>query len=144
MLPRPPGSVDPGSLLQFGDRFLTPPAGPRVILFSMPESTLEVTPQEVKQRLDAGRAIRLIDVREPFEHQQARIDGADLIPMRTVPAHLADLQTEDRELVVLCHHGVRSLQVVHWLREHGVPLCHSMSGGIDRWSLEIEPSVPRY
>jgi rhodanese-related sulfurtransferase len=104
----------------------------------------EVTPRQVRDRLDRGEPVRLIDVREAFEHEQARIDGADLIPMRTIPRHLDELRTETRPLVVLCHHGMRSLQVVQWLRQQGVAACSSMSGGIDQWSREIDPSVGRY
>ena len=106
----------------------------------------EITPQEVKQRLDGGEKLKLIDVREPGEFQQARIEGAELIPMRSVPSGLTDLeaQAEEALLVVYCHHGVRSLNVVNWLREQGLSACQSMAGGIDRWSREIDPSVPRY
>ncbi len=112
---------------------------------------LETSPREVKARrdranLDGGEKIRLIDVREPFEFQQARIEGAELIPMNTVPAELQRLDAiaDDETLIVYCHHGVRSLNVVNWLREQGVEACQSMSGGIDRWSWEIDPAVPRY
>jgi rhodanese-related sulfurtransferase len=107
---------------------------------------LEITPQEVRRRLDAGEKLALIDVREPHEFQLARIEGAELIPMRTVPAELSrlDERAEDAPLIVFCHHGVRSLNVVHWLREQGVGACQSMAGGIDRWSLEIDPGIPRY
>ena len=107
---------------------------------------LEIAPQEVQRRLQAGEKLALIDVREPGEFQLARIDGAELIPMRTVPAELSrlDAQADEIELIVFCHHGVRSLNVVHWLRGQGVGACQSMAGGIDRWSLEIDPSVPRY
>ena len=106
----------------------------------------EITPQEVKQRMDAGGKLMLIDVREPGEFQQARIEGAELIPMRSVPAGLPhpEAQADEALLVVFCHHGVRSLNVVNWLREQGVSACQSMAGGIDRWSREIDPSVPRY
>jgi rhodanese-related sulfurtransferase len=107
---------------------------------------LEITPQEVQRRLQAGDKLLLIDVREPGEFQLARIADSELIPMRTVPAELSrlDAQADDAPLIVFCHHGVRSLNVVHWLREQGVDACQSMAGGIDRWSLEIDPSVPRY
>ncbi len=107
---------------------------------------LEIAPRDVKQRLDAGEKVILIDVREPAEFQAARIAGADLIPMRTVPAELQRLErmADESTLVVYCHHGVRSLNVVNWLREQGLPGCQSMAGGIDRWSLEIDSSVPRY
>jgi rhodanese-related sulfurtransferase len=69
-----------------------------------------------------------------------------LIPLRTVPAQLQRLEAlaDERTLIVYCHHGVRSLNVVNWLREQGISNCQSMAGGTDRWSLEIDPSVPRY
>ena len=100
----------------------------------------------MKRRLDAGERLTLIDVREPVEFQAARIAGAELIPMRTVPAQLQRLEAaaDDSTLVIFCHHGVRSLNVVNWLREQGVASCQSMVGGIDRWSLEIDPAIPRY
>ena len=105
---------------------------------------MEITAQEVKRRLDAGEKLRLIDVREPFEFQQARIDGAELIPMRSVGQSLATLENEEKPIVVFCHHVMRSLQVVGWLRQQGVKNCTSMSGGIDQWSLVVDPKVPRY
>ena len=107
---------------------------------------LEVDPQEVKRRLDSGEKLHLIDVREPHEFAQAKIEGATLIPMRSVPGELPDLETrsEDGPLIVYCHHGVRSLNVVHWLREQGIEASQSMAGGIDAWSLVVDPSVPRY
>lgn len=105
---------------------------------------MEITTRDVKRRLDAGERLRLIDVREPQEHQIARIEGAELIPMGSIPQALPSLDGDDAELVVYCHHGVRSLHVVSWLRQQGVENCVSMAGGIDLWSLEIDPSVPRY
>ncbi len=104
----------------------------------------EITPQDVKRRLDAGEKLRLIDVREPSEVQQSSIAGAEAIPMRTVPKALGALEDEENPIIVFCHHGMRSMQVVGWLREQGVENCLSMAGGIDRWSLEIDPLVPRY
>lgn len=107
---------------------------------------VETTPQDISRRLNAGEKLLLIDVREPHEFQLARIRGAELIPMRSVPAQLERLDAagDEATLIVYCHHGVRSLNVVNWLREQGVSGCQSMAGGIDRWSLEIDPSVPRY
>jgi len=107
---------------------------------------LEVEPQAVKKRLDAGEKLHLIDVREPYEFALAKIEGAALVPMRTVPGELQDLdaRADEGTLIVFCHHGVRSLNVVHWLREQGVEACQSMSGGIDAWSRVVDPSVPRY
>ena len=106
----------------------------------------EITPQEVHQRVVAGEKIILIDVREPSEFAIAHISGAELIPMRQVPAELSRLegQADVATLIVYCHHGVRSLNVVNWLRQQGGDACQSMAGGIDRWSLEIDPNVPRY
>ncbi len=111
-----------------------------------PALPLETTPQDIQRRLAAGEKLLLIDVREPAEFQVARIPGAELIPMRTVPAQIQRLEAAARRttLIVYCHHGVRSLNVVNWLREQGVSGCQSMAGGIDRWSLQIDPSVPRY
>jgi rhodanese-related sulfurtransferase len=113
---------------------------------SAPLLPIEIPPQEVKRRLDSGEKLFLIDVREPSEFAQARVAAAELVPMRTVPAELSRLDgcTDEGTLIVFCHHGVRSLNVVNWLREQGVDACQSMAGGIDRWSLEIDPSVPRY
>jgi rhodanese-related sulfurtransferase len=105
---------------------------------------LEIAPREVKDLIDRNQPLRLLDVREVFEFEQARIEGADLIPMSMVPDHLDELKAETRPIVVLCHHGMRSLQVVEWLRRQGISDCRSMSGGIDQWSCEIDPAVGRY
>ena len=112
----------------------------------MPAPPLEVDPQEVKRRLDSSEKLHLIDVREPHEFALAKIEGAALIPMRAVPGELQDLEARANEgtLIVYCHHGVRSLNVVNWLREQGISACQSMAGGIDAWSLRVDQSVPRY
>jgi rhodanese-related sulfurtransferase len=106
----------------------------------------EITPHDVRKRVDSGEHITLLDVREPSEFQLARIAGAELIPMRTVPVQLQHIEglADDAAVIVYCHHGARSLQVVNWLREQGVAACQSMAGGIDRWSLEVDSNVPRY
>jgi rhodanese-related sulfurtransferase len=107
---------------------------------------MEITPQELKRRLDAGEKIHLLDVREPSEHAMARIDSAELMPMRSVPQHLAKIEAQAGEapVVVLCHHGIRSLQVASWLRNQGIENCFSLKGGIDLWSAVVDPSVVRY
>jgi rhodanese-related sulfurtransferase len=107
---------------------------------------LEINPFHVKQQLDAGDALVLVDVREPAEFAIAKISDAELIPMGSVPDQLQRLEAaaDDAMVVVFCHHGVRSLQVVNWLRQQGVENCQSMSGGIDLWSLNVDPQVPRY
>lgn len=106
-------------------------------------SDLEITAADLKKRLDAGEKILLVDVREPWEYQQCRIEGAVLIPMGTIPANLQKLET-DEPVVCYCHHGMRSMDVTNWLRQQGVPTAKSLAGGIDRWSMEIDPKVPRY
>ena len=102
---------------------------------------LEISPTEVKQRIDT---LTLIDVREPAEHQLCQIPGAQLIPMRTIPEQLKRLEELPGPLIIFCHHGVRSLRVVEWLREQGLTDCQSMAGGIEAWSLMVDRSVPRY
>ncbi|MGA3188326.1 MAG: rhodanese-like domain-containing protein [Bryobacteraceae bacterium] len=106
----------------------------------------EITASEVKRRMDAGEKLHLIDVREPNEFAMARIKGSELIPMRQVPGELQMLEgrADEAPLIVFCHHGVRSLNVVNWLRQQGLDACQSMAGGIDAWSLVVDPSVPRY
>ncbi len=107
---------------------------------------LEMTPGEAKRRIDAGEAIALIDVREPSEYAICSLEGAELIPMQSIPAHLQDLdlKADSKLLLVYCHHGIRSLNVVRWLREQGVENCQSLAGGIERWSRQVDPAVPRY
>jgi rhodanese-related sulfurtransferase len=99
----------------------------------------------VKQMQDAGEKFVLIDVREPDEFATASIDGALQIPMRTVPSRLADLEPHREErIVVHCHHGGRSARVAQWLRDQGFERVQNMTGGIDAWSQQVDPSVPRY
>ncbi|MBV8841616.1 MAG: rhodanese [Bryobacterales bacterium] len=107
---------------------------------------LEASPRDIKARRDAGEPLRLIDVREPHEYALARLEGAELIPMRAIPAALQTLEARADEgaLIVYCHHGIRSLNVANWLREQGIENCQSMSGGIEAWSLSVDSSIPRY
>ena len=104
---------------------------------------LEISVSELKRRLDRGDKILLVDVREPWEHAQCCIEGALRIPMGTIPANLQKLDT-DEPVVCYCHHGMRSIDVANWLRSQGVSDAKSLAGGIDRWSLEVDPRVPRY
>jgi len=103
---------------------------------------IHILPREVKQRLDTGAKMLLVDIRQEWEHKTCRIEGATLVPMETMSAHLPLFEAAE-EIVVYCHHGVRSLNAVVWLRQLGIA-ARSMSGGIARWSEEIDPSVPRY
>jgi rhodanese-related sulfurtransferase len=106
-------------------------------------SDIEIRPQEVKERLDSGRTFMFVDVREQWEFETAHIAGARLVPMRDVPEHLGEFRDAD-EIVLYCHHGIRSMDAAAWLRAQGVDGARSMAGGIDRWSVEIDSSVPRY
>ena len=111
----------------------------------MDKLPLEITPQEAKRKLDAGQAV-LIDVREATEYQLSRIEGAELIPMNTVPQRLQYLEglADEKTVLVHCHHGIRSLNVVDWLRRQGVSNCQSVAGGIELWSTQVDGKVPRY
>jgi len=104
---------------------------------------LEITPADVKARLDRDEILVLIDVREPWEHQVCKIEGAKLIPLGSLAASLQTLPDVD-EVICYCHHGMRSLDAASWLRFQGIEKAKSLAGGIERWSLEVDPNVPRY
>jgi len=107
------------------------------------DTAFEIEPQALAELTKSPeRKVFLIDCREPWEHELAQIKGATLIPMRQVPQSLERIP-KDAPVVVYCHHGMRSLNVAGWLRQHGIE-AQSLRGGIDRWSLEIDPAVPRY
>jgi rhodanese-related sulfurtransferase len=103
----------------------------------------EITPAEAATLITAGKA-RLIDVREPWEFATAQIPGSLLIPMGDVAARAHQELDPDERLVVVCHHGMRSMNVAVWLRNQGFENAQSLGGGIDAWSAEIDPAVPRY
>jgi rhodanese-related sulfurtransferase len=104
----------------------------------------EITPEEVKGKLDAGETFVLLDVREPWECETALIAGSKLMPMGDVPARAhQELDPEDH-VVVVCHHGVRSMNVTAWLRQQGFEKAQSMRGGIDAWSRRVDSKMPVY
>ncbi len=104
----------------------------------------EITPEEVKSKLDKGEHFTLLDVREPWEFETASMPGAKLIPMGDVPSRAhQELDPEDH-IVVVCHHGVRSMNVTAWLRQQGFERAQSMRGGIDAWSRTVDGKVPTY
>jgi rhodanese-related sulfurtransferase len=106
-------------------------------------SELEISAADLQKKKKSGERFLLVDVREQWEFDICRIEGATLIPMRSIPAHLQQLDV-DQDVVCYCHHGQRSLDVAAWLRAQGIETAQSLAGGIDRWSLEIDPGVPRY
>ncbi len=94
---------------------------------------------------DQGQEVFFLDCREPNEHQVANVPGVTLVPMSQWPPSRGVIGSmQSKRVVVMCHHGGRSLRVTQWLRANGYPDAVSMSGGIDRWSLEIDTTVPRY
>ena len=99
-------------------------------------------------RSDALAGAILLDVREAWEFQTARIEGSVNVPMSTLGARVReviDMQTSvDQPVVVICHHGGRSMQCAHFLQQQGVSPVINLHGGIDAWSREIDPSIPRY
>jgi rhodanese-related sulfurtransferase len=104
---------------------------------------IQIAPQELKQKLDQSAEVVLIDVREPWETQMGVIANAKLIPLNTIPANM-ELFANSEEVIIYCHHGMRSLNAATWLRSQGVDGARSLTGGIERWSTEIDPKVPRY
>ena len=107
-------------------------------------TTNEVSPEELHALLDAD-LVRLIDCREEDEFAICRIEGATLIPLRQIPAKLEAVRGEgDRPVVIYCHHGMRSLDATQFLRVRGHEDTFSLRGGIEAWSLHIDPEVPRY
>jgi sulfur-carrier protein adenylyltransferase/sulfurtransferase len=102
----------------------------------------ELTPAELVEKLDRGEPLMLLDVREDPEWRIGRIQGATLVPLRQVPDSL-DRMPRDREIVVYCHHGRRSRAAAEHLAAQGFRVSN-LTGGIDRWSREVDPSVPRY
>ena len=105
-----------------------------------PEITAEVFARQRQQ----DNAPLLLDVREPWEFQTASLPGSLLMPMGDVPSRAHQELDPDQPIVVLCHHGARSLSVTMWLRDQGFEHVQSLAGGIDHWSLAIDPAIPRY
>jgi rhodanese-related sulfurtransferase len=90
-----------------------------------------------------GDKFTLLDVREPWEVEKASIEGSKNIPMGDVPMRVQELEPE-AHIVVVCHHGVRSLSVTNWLRQQGFENVQSLRGGIDGWARTVDPHVPLY
>ena len=102
----------------------------------------EITPKELKARLDVGEDIDIVDVREDWELLQSRLDRAIHIPMYDIPESL-DRIPKDKPVVIMCHLGQRSAQVAYWMQSQGYDQVYSLAGGIDRWAREVDPSVEK-
>ncbi|MGH8907640.1 MAG: rhodanese-like domain-containing protein [Egibacteraceae bacterium] len=103
----------------------------------------DLTPCQVAERLSGLDPPLLVDVRELWEFETAAISGACHIPLGQLPSRFGELPVE-RSIVLHCHHGGRSMQAAQWLRARGYMRLANMEGGIDAWSLTVDPTVPRY
>jgi rhodanese-related sulfurtransferase len=103
----------------------------------------EISPAEAAQIL-REKGARLVDVREPWEFATTRIEGSLHLPMGEVATRAHKELDMDERLVIVCHHGVRSLNATAWLRRQGFEKAQSLRGGIDAWSVEVDPKVSRY
>ncbi len=111
----------------------------------VPVSVPEIGPKELETRLASGDPPLLLDVREPWEHDAAKIAAARLIPLGQLPDRLAELEPyRARPIVIHCHHGGRSRKACELLRSKGFARVENLAGGIELWSREVDPSVPRY
>lgn len=98
---------------------------------------------ELKTKLQDKVQLFLLDVREPFEFAHAHIDGSVLIPLNQIPQRLQEIDME-QEIVLICHHGMRSMQAANFLTQVGFRKISNLVGGIDAWSIEVDSSVARY
>ena len=104
----------------------------------------EITPEDLAQRRQQPDAPLVLDVREKWEYDTAHLPDTLLMPMGDVPGRANNELDPDQSIVVLCHHGARSLNVTMWLRQQGFDHAQSLAGGIDAWSRSVDPHVPRY
>ena len=118
-----------------------------IMLFNMFQSqsdpALNLSPQDVKAKLDGGEKIVFLDVREPWEVAVNRLDGAVHIPLGELGRRYQELNPDD-EIIAYCHMGVRSLKATRFLKDQQFKNVKNLAGGIDAWSLQIDPKVPRY
>jgi rhodanese-related sulfurtransferase len=107
------------------------------------ESSL--SPTELAARLTTESSPHLLDVRDVEEHQFVALPGSKLIPLREIPQRVDEIEPwKNEEIVVYCHHGIRSQHAIGWLRQQGFTKLRNLTGGIDRWTSEVDPSLPRY
>jgi adenylyltransferase/sulfurtransferase len=103
----------------------------------------EISPRDLKDKLDSNQQIVLLDVREPNEYEIVHLEGATLIPLNDLPQNTSQLDAET-EIVTYCHHGMRSLNAAAFLYQSGFENVKSLAGGIDQWAVEIDPTLTRY
>jgi rhodanese-related sulfurtransferase len=103
----------------------------------------QLTAIELKTKIQDKESLFLLDVREPFEYEHAHIADSVLIPLNQIPQRLQELDF-DKEIVVICHHGMRSMQAANFLTQVGFKQVSNLVGGVDTWSLECDSSMARY
>lgn len=106
-------------------------------------SDIQIAPAELKQKLDSGEKPLIVDVREPWEAEICTISGAKLVPLNTVAENMGAFEGA-AEVILFCHHGMRSLNAAAFLRRQGIDGARSLTGGIERWASEIDPGMTRY
>lgn len=116
-----------------------------ITMFSMfgKDDSLDVPPQEVKELLTNGGKPVLLDVREQWEYDFNRIEGAIHIPLADLPQRYQELD-RDSEIIAYCHMGVRSLKAAKFLKQQGIEKVRNLAGGIEAWSIQVDSAVPRY
>ena len=105
---------------------------------------LEISVKDFAALRATENAPLLLDCREPVEYEMARLEGSVLMPMGDIPSRANQELDPDQHIVVLCHHGQRSLNVALWLRQQGFENAQSLAGGIEEWARSVDPAVPRY
>lgn len=109
------------------------------------ELPIEISVAELDAMRQANENFILLDVREPVEYETAKIDGSRLLPMSELQARISELLPHrDDHIVVQCHHGGRSMEVVQALLQAGFSRVQNLAGGIDQWSVQVDSAVPRY
>lgn len=104
----------------------------------------EIKVEDLKKKMDAGESIVLVDCREPDEHGFCRIEGSVLIPLSEFEERAENELKSDCEIYIHCHHGGRSMRACLYLESQGYENVANVVGGIDAWSLRVDPKVPRY
>lgn len=109
------------------------------------ESTApEISPEDLRRRLQAGDDLQLVDVRQPEEYDYCHLPGSLLLPLDELPRRAAEIRAEG-PVVVICHHGVRSAQALGYLRQRlGRTNVLNLRGGVDAWTARVDPAFPRY
>ncbi len=103
----------------------------------------QIAPEELKRDMNAGNSPALLDVRETWEYEICHIDDSINISMSLIPSRIAEINP-DQEIVVICHHGVRSLQVASYLEAQGYTNISNLAGGIGAWARTVEPVMTQY